>query len=62
MKEVILTVPKILIARQHYLLLLQKRIMKKNYLMMLLLHIYLKIYKTDIVNSIFHCSNSLTNQ
>ena len=27
MKEVILTVPKILIARQHYLLLLQK----KNY-------------------------------
>ena len=43
-------------------IIITKRIMKKNYLMMLLLHIYLKIYKTDIVNSIFHCSNSLTNQ
>ena len=43
-------------------IIITKKIMKKYYLMMLLLHIYLKIYKTDIVNSIFHCSNSLTNQ
>ena len=37
MKEVILTVPKILIARQHYLLLLQK----KN---------YEKILPYDVIN------------